>query len=137
MNGFAIKLFFLALVIFLITDMIWLGLIAKNFYFAQYAQWLRLEGGQLKPVWWATLLVYLFLALSIVVFIVPLAQNSLISAALFGAILGSVIYGVYDFTCISIFKDFPVLMGFIDWIWGIVLCSWCSVATNYLAKFLK
>lgn len=137
MNGYAVKLFAIALFIFIISDMIWLGFIAKNLYFQQYAQWLRLEEGQLKPIWWATLIVYLVLALSVVVFIIPLAQSSLLYAALYGAIFGAITYGLYDFTCIAIFKDFPIAMGFIDWAWGIVLCSWTSVATNYLGGYLK
>lgn len=137
MNGYTIKLFVIALLTFIITDMIWLGFIAKNFYFEQYAPWLRLEDGQLKPLWWAALIVYLLLALSIVVFVVPLAHTSFIYAALYGAMLGAIIYGVYDFTCLAIFKGFPITMGFIDWIWGIVLCSWSSIVTNYLARHLK
>lgn len=137
MNGYVIKLFLIALVIFIITDTIWLGFIAKNLYLKQYAQWLRLVGGQLKPLWWATLLVYLLFALSIVVFILPLAKTSLLYSAFYGALLGAIIYGIYDFTCLAIFKDFPVAIAFIDWAWGIVLCSWVSVATNYFAKFLK
>lgn len=36
---------------------------------------------------------------------VPLSQGSLISAFLYGAALGLLIYGVYDFTCVAIFKD--------------------------------
>lgn len=137
MNGYTIKLFIIALFILIITDVVWLGFIAKNLYFEQYAQWLRLEEGQLKPLWWAASIVYLLLALSIVVFVMPLAQSSLLYAALYGAIFGAITYGVYDFTCLAIFKDFPVAMGFIDWTWGITLCSWTSLATSYLSKFLK
>lgn len=137
MNGYTIKLFFIALFIFIVTDIIWLGFIAKNLYFEKYANWLRFEGGQLKPVWWATLIVYLLLALSITVFIIPLAKNSVFYAAIYGSILGAIIYGVYDFTCLAIFKDFPIAMGFIDWAWGMALCSWTSLATKYLGTYLK
>jgi uncharacterized membrane protein len=137
MNGYTIKLFIFALFIFVITDIVWLGFIAKNYYFEQYAAWLRLEGGQLKPLWWATLMVYLLLALSVVVFIIPVAQNSLLLAAVYGAVLGAIIYGVYDFTCMGIYKDFPIAIGLIDWIWGITLCSWSSLTTCYLANYLK
>jgi uncharacterized membrane protein len=79
-------------------------------------------------------MVYLLFALSFVVFILPLAHNSLYWAALYGAVLGAVIYGVYDFTCLAIFKDFPITMGLVDWIWGIVLYSWSSFLTLYLGR---
>ncbi|HAT1658565.1 TPA: DUF2177 family protein [Legionella pneumophila] len=137
MNGWALKVFAIAFFIFIVTDMIWLGFIARNLYFDQYQQWLRLSDGQLKPIWWSALLVYLLFALSIVVFVMPLAETSLPYAALYGALLGAIIYGIYDFTCLAIFKDFPVGMAFLDWLWGIVLCAWSSVATIYVAGYIK
>ncbi|KTD82193.1 DUF2177 family protein [Legionella waltersii] len=137
MNGLSLKLFLIAFVVFIITDMIWLGFIAKNLYFQHYGPWLNLVDGQLKPLWWATLLVYLLFALSVIVFVIPLAHHSLYWAAFYGAALGGVIYGVYDFTCLAIFKDFPIGMGLLDWFWGIFLCSWSSLLTVYLGGYLK
>lgn len=137
MNGLTLKLFFIAFFIFIVTDMIWLGFIARNLYFQHYEPWLNVVEGQLKPIWWAALIVYLLFALSVVVFIVPLAQNSSYWAAIYGAILGVVIYGVYDFTCLAIFKGFPIGMGLLDWVWGTLLCSWSSFLTVYLGGHLK
>ncbi|RUR08307.1 DUF2177 family protein [Legionella sp. km772] len=137
MNGLTVKLFFIALVVFIATDMLWLGFIAKNLYFQHYKPWLNLVDGQLKPLWWATLMVYLLFAFSVIVFIIPLANNSPFWAACYGAALGTVIYGVYDFTCLAIFKDFPVDIGLLDWLWGIVLCSWSSFITCYLGSYFK
>ena len=137
MNGLSLKLFVIAFLVFIITDVIWLGFIAKSLYFHYYEPWLRLEAGELKLVWWATLMVYLLFALSVVVFIVPLAQNSPYWAAIYGALLGAVIYGVYDFTCLAIFKGFPIGMGLLDWLWGIVLCSWASFVTVYIGTYLE
>ena len=137
MNALTLKLFFVAILVFVITDMIWLGFIAKNLYFHSYEPWLRLESGQLKPLWWATLMVYLLFAFSVILLIVPLAQNSPYWAAFYGAVLGSVIYGVYDFTCLAIFKDFPVGMGLLDWAWGTVLCSWSSFVTVYFGEYFR
>lgn len=137
MNGLSLKLFFIAFVVFIATDMLWLGFIAKGLYFQHYAPWLNLVDGHLKPLWWATLMVYLLFALSIIVFVIPLAHNSSFWAACYGAALGAIIYGVYDFTCLAIFKDFPIAMGLLDWLWGIVLCSWGSFITCYLGHHLK
>ncbi|MFO3150528.1 DUF2177 family protein, partial [Legionella pneumophila serogroup 1] len=55
MNGWTLKVFAIAFFIFIVTDMIWLGFIARNLYFDQYQQWLRLSEGQLKPIWWSAL----------------------------------------------------------------------------------
>lgn len=137
MNAITWKLFLIAFVVFISTDMIWLGLIAKNLYLESYQPWLRMTSGQLTPLWWATVMVYLLFALSVVVFILPLSNHSPYSAAIYGAILGAIIYGVYDFTCLAIFKNFPVSTGLLDWVWGIVLCSWSSFLTTYLSGYLK
>lgn len=137
MNAATLKLFLIAFMVFIITDMIWLGFIARNLYFQYYEPWLNLEAGQLRPIWWAALMVYLLFALSVIVFIMPLAHNSPYWAALYGAILGAVIYGVYDFTCLAIFKGFPIGMGLLDWLWGTLLCSWSSFFTIYLSGHLK
>ncbi|MDI9819839.1 MULTISPECIES: DUF2177 family protein [unclassified Legionella] len=137
MTGWTLKTFAIAFFIFILTDIIWLGFIARNLYFDQYQQWLRLSEGQLKPIWWSALLVYLLFALSIVVFVIPLAKTLLPYAALYGALLGAIIYGVYDFICLAIFKNFPVGMAFLDWLWSIVLCAWSSIATIYLKSYIQ
>lgn len=137
MNGLTLKLFLIAFIVFIITDMIWLGFVAKNLYFQHYGPWLNLVDGQLKPLWWATLMVYLLFALSLTVFIIPLAHNSPYWAALYGVVLGAVVYGVYDFTCLAIFKNFPIGMGLLDWLWGTVLYAWSSFVTCYLGSYLR
>lgn len=38
-------------------------------------------------------------------------------------ILGIIIYGIYDFTTLSIFKNYDLLIGLIDILWGGILFS--------------
>ncbi|KTD62698.1 DUF2177 family protein [Legionella spiritensis] len=137
MTAITIKTFIAALLVFFITDMVWLGWLAKSYYIEQYKPWLRLTNGQLQPIWWAAFLVYLLFALSIVVFILPLASGSLQNAAFYGIILGAVIYGVYDFTCLALFKNWPPGMAFVDWVWGMVLCGWGSFITVWVHNYFK
>ncbi|TAL66313.1 MAG: DUF2177 family protein, partial [Legionella sp.] len=75
-----LKLFFIALAVFLISDALWLGYITKHLYIQNYQPWLRLENGQLQPLWWAAALVYLLLGLAVSVFVVPLASGSVVAA---------------------------------------------------------
>lgn len=136
-KGLTLKLFFIALVAFISTDVIWLRFVAKNLYFQHYGHWLNIANGQLKILWWAAGFVYLLFALGVTVFILPLAHNSPCWAAFYGAVLGAIIYGVYDCTCLAIFKNFPIAMGLLDWLWGIVLYSWSSFLTVYFGTHLK
>ncbi|MCH9762989.1 MAG: DUF2177 family protein [Gammaproteobacteria bacterium] len=127
-----VKVFFIALVVFLVTDMIWLGFIAKELYFGHYSPWLRLVQNELQPIWWSAIAVYILFALSLIIFIFPLAHSSILCVIGYGALFGLIVYGVYDFTCLAIFKDWPVKMAFIDIAWGTFLYGWSSMLTFFI-----
>ena len=131
-----VKLFIISMLVFFILDMTWIGYIAKGMYFKSYANWLRLNNGGLLPVWWAIVIIYALFAFATLTFVVPLSQSSLISAFFYGAALGVVIYGVYDFTCVAIFKDWPVMMAFVDWLWGTILCGFSATVTVYFSRVI-
>ena len=131
-----IKLFIISMLVFFLLDMTWIGFIAKGLYFKSYGNWLRLENGRMLPIWWAIIIIYAVFAFATLTFVVPLANNSLLHALFYGAALGFVIYGVYDFTCLAIFKDWPVMMAFIDWLWGTFLCALSATITVYIARFI-
>ena len=131
-----VKLFIISMLVFFILDMTWIGYIAKGMYFKSYANWLRLDNGGLLPVWWAIVIIYALFAFATLTFVVPLSQGSLLSAFFYGAALGLVIYGVYDFTCVAIFKDWPVMMAFVDWLWGTILCAFSATITVYFSRFI-
>ncbi len=131
-----VKLFIISMMIFFVLDMTWIGYIAKGLYFNAYGQWLRLEDGRLFPIWWAIIIIYALFAFGTLIFIVPLSNGVLFHAFLYGAALGCVIYGVYDFTCLAIFKDWPFLMAFIDWLWGTVLCATSATLTVYISRYI-
>lgn len=129
-----IKLFITTSIVFFLLDMLWLGFIAKDLYIKNYGPWLRLADGSLEPLWWAAFVVYLLLVLGILIFVIPNAQGSVIAALGYGALFGLITYGVYDFTCLAVFKDFPVPIAFIDTAWGIVLCAITSSLTVWFEK---
>ncbi|QDQ40389.1 DUF2177 family protein [Legionella geestiana] len=135
MTGISVKAFFIAFTVFIVTDMIWLVWIAKNLYISHYRPWLRLSGDNLQPIWWAALFIYVLFALAMVFFILPLAGSSVLAAVGYGALLGAIVYGVYDFTCLAIFKDFPVGMAFFDWAWGTVLFAFASAVTWHFSYY--
>jgi uncharacterized membrane protein len=131
-----IKLFILSMLVFFILDMAWLGYFAKDLYFKNYGAWLRLADGELLPVWWAVAIVYLLFAFATLTFVLPLAKGHLSLAFIYGASLGLIIYGVYDFTCLGLFKNWPLMMAFIDWAWGTVLCGVSATITAYISRFI-
>lgn len=128
-----IKFFFIALLIFMVTDLIWFRLISGNFYMQHYAPWVHLVDGKFQPIWWATIMIYIIFSISLLVFVIPLANNGLLPACLYGALFGATVYGVYNLTCIAVFKDFPAATSLVDISWGGFLYGW----TAFIVQWLK
>ena len=125
-----LKLFGIALPVFFAIDMLWLGLIAKDFYAKQI-------GGLMKPNinWTAAIIFYLIFIAGLVVFVImpAVVKNSWTHAVLMGALFGFVCYATYDLTNLAVAKDWPVFVTIIDLIWGAVLAASVSVITYLIA----
>ena len=96
-------------------DLVWLLGIAKNLY--------RDDMGSLmatQPNLFAGLGFYLLYALGASIFVVipALTKQSWIHAAQYGALFGFFCYMTYDLTNLSVVRDFPMRLAFIDIAWG-------------------
>jgi len=125
-----IKLFLIALPVFFAIDMVWLALVAKNFYRQQI-------GFLMKPdiSWYAAIIFYLIFIAGLVVFVISPAyeKHSWVHAILFGAFFGLITYATYDLTNLATMKDWPVLVTIVDLVWGMVLSASVSVVTYFIA----
>jgi uncharacterized membrane protein len=125
-----IKLYFIALPVFFIIDMFWLGLVAKGFYRDQL-------GFLMKPNinWPAAIIFYLLFIAGLVVFVIsPAMENhSWLQALLLGAFFGLVTYATYDLTNLATVRDWPLLVTMVDLVWGAVLAASVSVVTYFIA----
>lgn len=126
-----IKLYALTLPIFFAIDMIWLGLVAKNFYAKQL-------GFLMKPDinWGAAILFYLLFIAGLVVFVITpaLEKQSWQQAILLGALFGLVSYATYDLTNLATVKDWPLLVTIVDLIWGATLAALVCGSSYFLAR---
>lgn len=127
------KLYLVALPVFLAIDMIWLGVVARNFYAKQL-------GTLIKPDvnWVAAIIFYLIFVAGLVVFVIAPAveKGSLFHALFFGALFGLVCYATYDLTNLAVAKDWPVLVTIVDLVWGAILAASVSAATFIAAQRL-
>jgi uncharacterized membrane protein len=121
-----IRLFAIALPVFIAIDMVWLGFIAKNFYRAQIGSLMKSSVN-----WTAAIIFYFIFIAGLVVFVIAPAvqKGSWAHALLFGALFGLVCYATYDLTNLAIAKDWPLLVTIVDLFWGSVLASSVSVIT--------
>jgi len=125
-----IKLYAIALPVFFAIDMIWLGLVAKNFYRNQI-------GFLMTPNinWLAAIIFYLLFILGLALFVIAPAieKGSWTYALLFGALFGLITYATYDLTNLATLKDWPLFVTLVDLAWGVVLASSVSVVTYFIA----
>jgi len=127
------KLYFIALPVFFAIDMVWLGVVAKNFYAKQIGHLMKTDVN-----WIAAIIFYLIFIVGLVVFVITPAmeKGSWTHALLFGALFGFVCYATYDLTNLAVAKDWPLLVTIVDLIWGAVLASAVSTITYLIATKL-
>jgi uncharacterized membrane protein len=126
-----IKLYAIAFPVFFAIDMVWLVLVAKNFYKNQI-------GFIMKPNinWTAAILFYLLFIVGLVLFVIaPALEKGLWThALLFGALFGLITYATYDLTNLATLKDWPLLVTIVDLAWGAALGASVSLVTYLIAK---
>jgi uncharacterized membrane protein len=104
--------YLLTAIIFVVLDGLYLNLI-KDYFNKQIK---AIQGSDIKANFIAIGITYVFLIFGINYFIIK--NNRSVKDA---ALLGLVIYAVYEFTNLSLFKNWSYLTAFIDTIWGAVL----------------
>ena len=126
-------LYCITLAVFFIIDMIWLGLVAKNFYRKQL-------GHLLSPnvQWWAAILFYLLFISGLYIFAVRPAvlYGGAFRALYRGAFLGLISYATYDLTNQATIKDWPLVVTVVDLAWGTVLGGGVSALALLISRAL-
>ena len=114
--------------VFFLIDLVWLGLVARDFYRSQIGSLMA------DPiVWWAAFLFYLLFIAGIIFFAVlpALDAGSWTKALVLGAAFGFFAYMTYDLTNLATLQGWPITLVVVDIAWGTVLAA--SVATaSYL-----
>jgi len=126
--------FLAAITSYALLDFFWLGFVMKSFYIKTLGPLANLTADKSsflinKP---AGVITYFIMALGLITFPVARAQ-SLAQAALYGAIYGIVIFGVYDFTNMTTLRGWTWQLSMTDLVWGII----ASAITTCIVWSLK
>lgn len=126
-----IKLYAIAVPVFFALDLLWLGVIAKPFYFRHLGYLLRE-----KVIWWAAIAFYLLFLIGLIVFVIGPAveSGSIRRALLLGCFFGFITYQTYELTNYALVKDWPPIVVVVDIAWGTILSGSVSVITYCIAK---
>lgn len=117
------------LIAFLAIDLVWLGIVARDFY--------RDAIGDLLQVDLAVAMgFYAVYVTGIVVFAVSPAdrQGRLGPAALYGALFGFYCYATYDLTNLATLKDWPLVVALVDIPWGTALTSASAIVGAWATR---
>jgi uncharacterized membrane protein len=125
------KLYLSALTVFILLDMAWLGLVAKNFY-AKYLGFL------MSPTinWPAAVIFYLLFIAGLILFVISpaLEKQSWQHALLFGLFFGLITYATYDLTNLATIKNWPLIVTIVDLIWGMTIAAAVAVITFFFSQ---
>jgi len=129
--AFYLKLYAVTVPVFFFVDMLWLGVIARNFYRDALG---HLMAPSVK--WAAVIGFYLMFIVGILIFaVIPgLRKGSLSWTILYGGLFGFFTYATYDLTNLATLADWPAKMAVVDIIWGVALCSLVSGASFLIGK---
>jgi uncharacterized membrane protein len=118
-----------SLLVFLVADALWLGVIARDFFVSQMGPLLRDEPNlAVAAVFYAV-----FVAGLIYFAVMPgLREGSLALAVVNGALLGLLAYGTYDITNLAVLKGYSATLAMVDMTWGTFL-SGLTAAAGYMA----
>lgn len=110
-----VYLYLIVFGIFLIIDLIWLNLIARNLYQKEIGN-LLLKNPNILP---AFLFYALFIVALLILVLIPGIQSyTLLKTILFGAVFGFITYATYDLTNLATLDGWSIKMTIIDLIWG-------------------
>lgn len=123
----------IALVVFMVIDLIWLGFIAKDLY-SKYLGYLMAD----KVNWIAAVIFYLIFIGGILYFVLypSLLDKNLTNLIIRAALFGFITYATYDLTNLATIKDWPIQITIIDLIWGTTLSTSVSVISYFIINLL-
>jgi uncharacterized membrane protein len=121
----------IAIVIFLVLDAIWLGIVARNFYVTRMGD-LLLD----QPRWGFAIAFYLLYVVGLIYFAITtgMANGSVATAALNGALFGFFCYLTYDATNLAVLRGYDVVVAGVDVVWGTVLSAAVASGTVYTMR---
>lgn len=118
--------------IFIALDLLWLGVVARDFYRGEL-------GHLLGPVNWpAAFVFYAVFLLGLLIFALQpaLSKQAWTHALVWGALFGFFTYATYDLTNLATLKGWPVLLSVVDMVWGAFLGGAVAIATYFIVRFI-
>ena len=128
--GRYLVLYLTTLVVLMVLDFLFLGVIAKSFFVSEVGDML----GEIKLA--PALLFYLLYVVGVVIFVSGSAAANWQSTLLYGALFGLFCYATFDLTCLALLKHWSWAVAALDVTWGAVVTAVSSTAGLIVANWL-
>ena len=125
MFGFA-KTYLVALMIFVASDIVWLGIMAPRFYRPILGD-IAISGVNLPPA----ILFYVIYPIGLAIFAIEpaLRSGSVLTALIYGALFGFFTYATYDLSNHATLRNWSLSLTTIDVAWGTILGALTSAVS--------
>ncbi len=111
MNRYAV-LYLATMVVFLILEFLFLGIVARRFFTSQVGEML----GEIKLA--PAILFYLLYVAGVLIFVSAPVEARWQSTLLYGALFGVVCYATFDLTSLALLKHWTWAVAVVDISWG-------------------
>lgn len=133
-----LKASIISFVVFILLDIVWIGFLARDFYYQHLVNIGRIQDEKFQIIYWAGAAVYVLMALGLSLYILQYhtPTDGLLVLWLKAALFGFIAYGIYDMTNMATLKDWNLTLSAVDMLWGSFLCGTTACITNFLLKFI-
>ena len=124
--------YILSIIILLVLDILWL----KLFMIEKYRGLVfNIQNSKLEGDVYYAIPAYILMVLGLLHFVLPnIKSETLFNDSIqYGALFGIVLYGVYNFTCGAVFKNWDINIALLDIFWG----GFVYFATSYLTMIIS
>ena len=120
----------------LILDYIWLGTVTKDFIVREFGSLINVTNGKIDIKLLAGLLAWLSIAVMVVTF-VTLRFQTYPQVILFGALMGFLMYAMYDLTNLTFLTSYSLKFTLVDIVWGTFACSMVALSSYWILQFFQ
>ncbi len=128
-----VTLYLISVPLFFLIDLLWLGVIAKNYYQSKL-------GHLLGDVNWLAAIIFYLIFLAGLTFFATypgVTEGKLGNTIFYGAFFGFVTYVTYELTNLALLKDWPLSIVFVDITWGTVLGAGVAGMAFYIWRLIS
>jgi uncharacterized membrane protein len=125
-----LKSYFLFILLLILIDSVYLFGLKDTHNRQIYA----IQGEVLKVRYYPAIIFYLIAGLAYIYVIYPLGKSSGKDIIKYGALMGLLMYGTFDFTNLALFKKYTLKYAIMDTIWGMTLMA---IVSYLVFKFVQ